>query len=256
MCRWLTYRGDPIYLEELLFTPRHSLIEQSLHARKAAVTTNGDGFGVGWYAERDLPGTYRDILPAWNDPNLRSIAHQIRSGLFLAHVRASTGTATSRANCHPFANGRWLFMHNGQIGGYAKLRRRLEALIPDALYEQRLGTTDSEAIFYLMLKHGLDRDPLPAIAAAIRDVRRLMLEVGIAEAFRMTASLTDGRAVYAIRYSSDAEPPSLYWHTDAGRLTIVSEPLDEHPQKWRLVPPGHVLVAGEAGDVALTALAA
>uniref|UniRef100_UPI003138057A class II glutamine amidotransferase n=1 Tax=Ferrovibrio terrae TaxID=2594003 RepID=UPI003138057A len=171
------------------------------------------------------------------------------------HVRASTGTATSRANCHPFANGRWLFMHNGQIGGYAKLRRRLEALIPDALYEQRLGTTDSEAIFYLMLKHGLDRDPLAAIAAAIADVRRLMQDDGITEAFRMTASLTDGRAVYAIRYSSDAEPPSLYWHMDEGRLTIVSEPLDEHPQKWLPVPPGHVLVAGDASEVALTALA-
>lgn len=256
MCRWLTYRGDPIYLEDLLFAPRYSLIEQSLHARKTAVATNGDGFGVGWYAERDLPGTYRDILPAWNDPNLRSIAHQIRSGLFLAHVRASTGTATSRANCHPFTNGRWMFMHNGQIGGYGKLRRRLEALIPDSLYEQRLGTTDSEAIFYLMLKHGLDRDPLAAISAAIADVRRLMREDGITEAFRMTASLTDGRAVYAIRYASDVEPPSLYWNMDAGRLTIVSEPLDEHPQKWLPVPPGHVLIAGDASEAELKALAA
>lgn len=254
MCRWLTYRGDPIYLEELLFAPRHSLIEQSLHARKAAVTTNGDGFGVGWYGDRDLPGVYRDILPAWNDPNLRSIAHQIRSGLFLAHVRASTGTATSRANCHPFAQGRWLFMHNGQIGGYGRLRRRIEAMIPDQLYEHRLGTTDSEAIFLLMLHYGLDDDPLSAITRAIADVRQLMVADAVAEPFRMTAALTDGQAVYAIRYSSDAEPPSLYWSMDEGRLTIVSEPLDEQHQKWLPVPPTHVLVAGADGAARLSAL--
>ena len=118
MCRWLTYCGDPIYLDKVLFEPRNSLISQSLRARHSHVTTNGDGFGIGWYGERPTPGVYRDILPAWNDQNLKSLAHQIRSGLFLAHVRAATGTATSRANCHPFAHGKWLFMHNGQIGGY------------------------------------------------------------------------------------------------------------------------------------------
>ena len=133
MCRWLTYCGDPIYLDKVLFEPRNSLISQSLRARHSHVTTNGDGFGIGWYGERPTPGVYRDILPAWNDQNLKSLAHQIRSGLFLAHVRASTGTATSRANCHPFAHGKWLFMHNGQIGGYERVRRRLEGMIDDRL---------------------------------------------------------------------------------------------------------------------------
>jgi predicted glutamine amidotransferase len=105
MCRWLTYCGAPIYLDKVLFEPQNSLINQSLHARHSHVTTNGDGFGVGWYGERGVPGVYRDILPAWNDHNLKSLSHQIRSGLFLAHVRASTGTATARSNCHPFAHG-------------------------------------------------------------------------------------------------------------------------------------------------------
>ena len=31
----------------------------------------------------------------------------------------------------PFAYGRWLFMHNGQIGDWSLIRRRVEALIPD-----------------------------------------------------------------------------------------------------------------------------
>ena len=50
MCRWLAYSGSPVSLEELLYKPAHSLIDQSLHSRLGVETTNGDGFGVGWYA--------------------------------------------------------------------------------------------------------------------------------------------------------------------------------------------------------------
>ena len=52
MCRWMAYSGDPILAEDLLFRPAHSLIDQSLHSRMGATTTNGDGFGVGWYGDR------------------------------------------------------------------------------------------------------------------------------------------------------------------------------------------------------------
>jgi glutamine amidotransferase len=98
-----------------------------------------------------VPGIYRDILPAWNDPNLRSLTHQVRAPKFFAHVRASTGTATSRYTCHPFGFGPWLFMHNGQIGGHARIERRLEARLDDEHYRARLGTTDSELFFHLLL---------------------------------------------------------------------------------------------------------
>lgn len=56
-------------------------------------------------------------------------------------MRAATGTDASRANCHPFADDRHLFMRNGQIGGYGRIRRRVEALIDDrspALHLRRL----------------------------------------------------------------------------------------------------------------------
>src|SRR5262249_3257327 len=69
MCRWLCYYGRPRYLESLLFEPENSLIHQSLHARQAVVTTNGDGFGIGWYGDREIPGVYHEVLPAWNDSN-------------------------------------------------------------------------------------------------------------------------------------------------------------------------------------------
>jgi glutamine amidotransferase len=251
MCRWLTYSGSSIYLETLLFEPENSLIHQSLHARKARVATNGDGFGLGWYGERDLPGTYHETLPAWNDQNLKSLAHQIRARLFFAHVRASTGTATTRANCHPFSHGRWMFMHNGQIGGYERIRRALEQLIPDEYYAQRQGTTDSELIFYLLFRYGLEADPALALERTTHAILEVMRRHRVAEAFRMTASLTDGTTVWAIRYATDADPPSLYYGRVADGLMVVSEPLDTMADHWKPVPPGHVLVAHDCSAISL-----
>ncbi len=75
MCRWLAYSGSPILLEELLYKPRHSLIDQSLHSRLGVETTNGDGFGVGWYGKNaDTPAVFHSIEPAWNERNLRELA--------------------------------------------------------------------------------------------------------------------------------------------------------------------------------------
>src|SRR4029453_13128070 len=143
-----------------------------LHAAEAKTGTHGDGFGLGWYGERPEPGLFRDVRPAWSDENLTSLCEQVRARLFFAHVRASTGTATTRANCHPFAHGRWLFMHNGQIGGYDRLRRRLESLIDDDYYQYRLGPTDSEAFFYLMFSDGLENGPVEALSKAVARINR------------------------------------------------------------------------------------
>ena len=96
MCRWLAYSGPPLLLDELLFKPENSLIRQSMTATQSIVPTNGDGFGLGWYGNQPYPCIFHDTLPAWNDANLLSLAEQIQSELFFAHVRASTGTSTSR----------------------------------------------------------------------------------------------------------------------------------------------------------------
>ena len=131
MCRWAAYIGTPIYLEDIVTRPGQSLINQSLHAAEAKTETNGDGFGLAWYGAREAPGLYHDVLPAWADDTLLSLTHQVQSRLFLAHVRAATGTATSRTNCHPFVVGKWSFMHNGQAGGYAVFRRLFDMSIDE-----------------------------------------------------------------------------------------------------------------------------
>jgi predicted glutamine amidotransferase len=234
MCRWIAYVGDAVYLEDFVSLPRQSLVAQSQRARESRTDVNGDGFGIGWFGERARPGIFRDIRPAWSDENLISMAHQIRSRLFFAHVRASTGTASTRANCHPFAVGQWLFMHNGQIGGYARIKRRLEQEIPDELFEHRLGTTDSEVIFLLLLANGLEHDPDTALQRTLATIERHMRDAGIVEPLRFTATrqLPGGRG-----------------------MLIVSEPLDGVREGWTAVPPQHAITA-TAQDITLTALPA
>ena len=130
MCRWLAYSGTPIPLEELLVKRDRSLIDQSLHSRLGATTTNGDGFGVGWYEPGEGPRLYRSTHPAWNDRNLRELAAGIRSPLFMAHIRASTGTAIQETNTHPFRYGNWLWMHNGLVREFTTVKRELVLDLP------------------------------------------------------------------------------------------------------------------------------
>ena len=59
MCRWLAYYGGSIHLDEVVFKPEHFLTDQSLPSHLVATTTNGDGFGIGWYGSRDKPGIYK-----------------------------------------------------------------------------------------------------------------------------------------------------------------------------------------------------
>jgi predicted glutamine amidotransferase len=249
MCRWAAYLGDPVFLEDVVAAPCHSLIAQSHQALEAKTATNGDGFGLAWYGERPEPGRYRDVLPAWSDCNLRSLCRQIRSGLFLAHVRASTGGATSRDNCHPFVSGRWSFMHNGQIGGFERIRRRLEESLPDALYAELHGTTDSELFFLLMLAEGLESDPQGAATRAVAHVVAAAGQAAMEPALKLTAAFADGETLYAIRYSTVGASPTLY----AGELRggsgrcLVSEPFDRDGPQWSPVPEASFVTMTRAG---------
>ena len=256
MCRWVAYQGTSVFLEEFVSRPCQSLIAQSRHCREAKTEVNADGFGLGWYGERTHPGVFRDVRPAWSDENLLSLAHQIRSPMFFAHVRASTGTATTRSNCHPFTFGRWLFMHNGQIGGYDRIRRRIDTAIPDELFNQRAGTTDSEAIFLLMLAHGLDRNPRIAIQRTLSLIEGEMRRAGVVEPLRFTSAFADGRTLYAVRYASDRQPPTLYTRVcaDVQGTLVVSEPLDDGRNGWTAVP-AQSFVSVTGGKIAVSAFA-
>jgi glutamine amidotransferase len=258
MCRWLAYSGSPIKLEELLVKRDRSLIDQSLHSREGATPTNGDGFGVGWYEEGEPPRVYRSVHPAWNDRNLRELAAGISSHLFLAHIRASTGTAIQETNTHPFRHGRWLWMHNGLIREFPRLRRELVLAIDDSLFDSIEGTTDSETMFYLALTFGLEDDPVAAVERMVGFVEDTGRRHGVEQPIQMTIATTGGDSLYAFRYSSEGESRSLYFSTRMDALkslypdiaglaalsdetrVVVSEPLGDLAGAWNEVPESHV----------------
>jgi predicted glutamine amidotransferase len=251
MCRWIAYRGATIALENYVTEPANSLIAQSINALESTASTNGDGFGLGWYGEHPEPGLYREIRPAWSDENLRYLCRHLRSHLFFAHVRAATGTPITRPNCHPFACGGWLFMHNGFIGGWSRLRRRVEALIPDPLYPARVGTTDSEAMFLAILGAGAADDPVGATKKIVGQLASMANEAGTHEKLRFTAALSNGRDLYAFRYAENDKANTLYFRHSETEVLAVSEPLDQDTESWTAVPENHVLVAAAGRPIAI-----
>lgn len=251
MCRWIAYRGQKIALSHYVTEPEHSLITQSISALESTARTNGDGFGLGWYDEHPEPGLYREIRPAWSDENLRYLCRHIRSHLFFAHVRAATGTAITRTNCHPFACGGWMFMHNGFVGGWSRLRRRVEGLIPDALYPGRVGTTDSEALF-LAIQGVSNRDRVAATERILARVTAMVDEPS--QPFRFTAALANGTDLYAFRYAANDLSNSLYYRSGGDGVVVVSEPFDHDRERWHAVPENSVLIAEKGQDVVIRPL--
>jgi glutamine amidotransferase len=138
-------------------------------------------------------------------------------------------------------------MHNGLIGNWSRLRRKVEALIPDELYGSRIGTTDSEAVFLAILGAGGDRDPAGATARTLATLTDMAAAHG--EPLRFTAALANGRDLYAFRYAANDNANSLYYRESGDSVVIVSEPLDAERAHWKPVPPGHMIVA-QAGKPA------
>ena len=228
---------------------------KACRAKEAVGATNGDGFGLGWYGDREEPGLYREVRPAWSDENLKHLCRHIRSPLFFAHVRAATGTPTTRPNCHPFVHGKWMFMHNGQVGDWSLIRRRVEELIPDEFYKSRAGTTDSEAVFLAILGAGADADPIAATMRTLATLTELVSTSGTTEPLRFTAALADGRESLRLPLlPMAARPNTLYYRETGHSVVVVSEPLDMERDFWKPVPPGHLIAARAGKPVALEPL--
>jgi predicted glutamine amidotransferase len=266
MCRWLAYSGSPILLEELLYKPAHSLIDQSRHARLGVETTNGDGFGVGWYGAGPVPAVFRAVGPAWSDRNLREVAGHVASPLFLAHIRASTGTTVQQTNCHPFRHGSWLWVHNGLIRDFPLVKRDLVLAVDPSLYPAIEGSADSEVMFFLALTFGLEQDPPAAVERMVGLVEATAGRHGIQQPLQMTIGASDGERLWAFRYSSEGRSRSLFYSTQMHTLRelypdnpvlhqvaehtrlVVSEPLGDLAGAWNEVPESSYGVVHKGHD--------
>jgi glutamine amidotransferase len=260
------WSGQPVIVEELLFKPKHGLVDQSLHSRMGAETTNGDGFGLGWYGQGDGPGMYHSVAPAWGDANLRELAAHLESPVFLAHVRATSGTSIQQTNCHPFRYGKWLFVHNGVINGFGEMRRELMLAVAPELFDDIKGSTDSEVLFHLALTFGLEHDPVHALEMAIGLVEKTAEQHGIENAVQTSIGVADGERLWAFRYSTEHKSRTLFVSAEATAVRalypdnttiqrfrdedriVVSEPLADLPGAWQEIPESTVLIVQPGAD--------
>jgi predicted glutamine amidotransferase len=267
MCRWMAWMGQPVLIEELLFKTQHGIVDQSLHSRMGAETTNGDGFGLGWYGAGEGPGIYDNVAPAWGDDNLRELAAHIESPLFMAHVRAAIGSPVQETNCHPFRHGTWLFLHNGFIADFHKLRRDLMLAIDPEQFADVQGSTDTEVVFHLALTLGLEEDPIGALERTIGLVEATAGSRGVAAPVQGTFGVSDGVTLWAVRYASEGPARTLFasadvdtvkrLHPDNPRLQrlsegdrlIVSEPFADLPGLWVEIPEATAVTVHRGGGL-------
>jgi glutamine amidotransferase len=89
---------------------------------------------------------------------------------------------------------------------------------------------------------------------------------GVEHPLQMTIATTDGKSVWAFRYSSERRSRSLYYSTEMRTVRemyperprlqevsdetriIVSEPLVDLPGAWNEVPESNYGLVGEEGD--------
>jgi glutamine amidotransferase len=291
MCRFTLYLGPSIRLSTLLIEPAHSLIHQSFRAAEREEPLNGDGFGIGWYSPRlsNEPAVFYSVSPAWNNRNLRSIARVVASPCVLAHVRAATeGSEVHESNCHPFNFGRHLLMHNGSIGAFQRVRRRLVANLSDEAYSVIRGSTDTEHLFAVFVDELLKRgDPVDEaidrpggaarlaehLAATLARVLAVVNAVNPGAPCFLNVAVSDGVHAAVSRFTSDSSssPDSLYTlhdriypttsqefaareAEDEGDAVVVSSERLTADPGWRAVPPNHIVAFSRAEAPRLFAL--
>lgn len=257
MCRWLAYLGSPMTLDTLLTKPDHSLLDQSLDARRLYLPgmaiadqfrnhdfpTNGDGFGVAWQGLGNTIGTFHEITPAWDSKNLLSLAPQIESGAFLAHVRAAPGGSVAEDNCHPFTHDGWMFQHNGGIGGFPALKRDLTMDVDPDLYPYIRGNSDTEVMFYLALTYGLNKDPVEALLKLNARIEKARVDHNVTEPFTGTIAASNGTKLIVMRISSRTnlggqpapESPSLYYSSGPDSITTRDGSPEKLPEDAQVV---------------------
>ncbi|SBT39970.1 ergothioneine biosynthesis protein EgtC [Micromonospora auratinigra] len=239
MCRHLAYLGPPVSLASLLYDPPYGLLRQSWAPRdmRGGGTINADGFGVGWYPPAGDPVRYRRAQPLWTDTTLPELAAVTTAGAVLAAVRSATvGMPLHETAAAPFAEGRWLFSHNGVVRGWP------DALVPLAagLPLRDLITLDvptDAALLWALVRHRLRAGAPPAEALA----DTLAGVVAAAPGSRLNLLLTDGTTVVA---STVGHALSVRRRPES--VLLASEPFDDDPD-WRPVPDGQLVVATATG---------
>jgi glutamine amidotransferase len=218
MCRFVAYLGEPIVLDEMLFLPDSSIVEQSVHPQLLSAM-NLAGFGVtAWDAgspDADRPWTYRTPGLPFFDRNLRALSRKAHATALIAHVRGVVLTdreIVDEGNVHPFRfdGVPTALAMNGDLEDFPAMRFDLLPHMRPELARQIEGTTDSEWLYALVLSQledpGAPADP-DELAAAVRRALEIVRDVrqrhGLERQSAVNLVLSDGHCLVATRFAYD-----------------------------------------------------
>ena len=262
MCRWLADSGSPILLKEALYTPAHSLVDQSLHSRLGAETTNGDGFGVGWYGDGPTPASITaSSRPGTSATCTSSPPTSARRGSSRTSARRSgapcssrtaipsatgagcsctTGTSTSSRRSSANSCSRSIRRSIPKIEGHDRLRG---AVLPRADLRPRRRPAGRDRAGDRAGRGGRQRLGVrsPSRARSPPPTARASGPSGTRARAVALALLHDGRA-----HAAQALPRAelLERVSDEARL-IVSEPLGDVAGVWNEVPEASYGIVGQ-----------
>lgn len=216
MCRVLAYLGEPILLEDLLYKPDVSFVNQTHQAALLnRLNLAGSGF-LAWddKSERpELPFVYRSTQLPIYDRNLRALASKVRATCLLGHLRGvayDVRSIISEQNLHPFLfdGARLALAHNGQLARFDEMKFALLPRMKPELSRIVRGTTDSEWFYALLLSQLPDpyadlgaQDICKGVIKALQIVAETRHELGIRTFSPMNLFLSDGNDLVAACYS-------------------------------------------------------
>jgi len=275
MCRWIMYFGNEVSVADAITKYGHGLVnvagnsvcvhtggvdEEEQFEKYETLTLNhrknGNGFGVGFYhanQKRKKATVLRDSKPTWHWNNQDPIATFVKSPLVFGHLCCTENGPMSEVNCHPFMYGAYMFMHNGDIWRFHKIKSAILALITSLfdtvtkehdLEREIKGTTDSEHIFWLILaviakkKETLDfseavctpKELMECLKDAIVHILTLVNKIvgQVGGGCLLNLCLSDGDKVIITRFRSTyCQPASLYFTLRARGITL-HPPMLEH----------------------------
>lgn len=258
MCRALLYLGEPVLLDNLLFRPDSSLVNQA-HMPRMLQMLNLAGFGMtAWDRssyEPDIPYCYRSpTLPIF-DRNLKSIASKFRADCVLAHVRGviySPSVNVSVQNTHPFwyRDSRIAFAHNGDLYRFEEMKGDSLAYVKPHIAGQIAGSTDSEWVYALLLSQLPENCSCPSgeqIAEAVEKTLSVISDLrrrhGIAASSSLNLFITNGVEVVAVRYCFDfgcydTDSPQHVREADVSFLSMwytTGREFGFHEGEWKMI---------------------
>jgi glutamine amidotransferase len=281
MCRFVAHLGERVLLDDILFEPDSSIIDQAVYPQMLSAL-NLAGFGLlAWDGESpgaELPYSYRTAAVPFYDRNLRALSRKVRVTALIAHVRGvifSDREVVNEQNVHPFRyeGVPVALAMNGDLDRFPEMRADVAELVAPEVSRRVEGTTDSEWLYALILSQL--RDPTaPAdpeeLAAAVERSLRIVREVrdrrGLQRQSAVNLVLSDGRCMVATRFAYDYgwyhegwtfaggerryDYTTLWYAAGAGgpdeSLVVASEPLTRDREGW-LESPEYSLLIAESG---------